>query len=50
MFLLDPLAECFDHNYLAEYGDPDTSLATAIIDLKNSPEQLWKNLRKSFQG
>lgn len=50
LFLLDPLAECFDHNYLTEYGYLDTSLATAIIDLKNSREQLWKNLRKSFQA
>ncbi len=50
LFVLDPLAEDFGYNYLTEYGYLDTSIATAIIDLKSSPEQLWKNLRKSFQA
>ena len=50
MFILDPLAERYDHNILMEYGYLDTSTSTAIIDLSLNTEDLWSNLRKSFKS
>lgn len=50
MLRLDPLSELYAHNVLVEYGYLDASINTYVINLANSPEKIWANLRKSFKS
>jgi hypothetical protein len=52
-FLIDPLCAIYEdehYNHLTPHGYIDNSIATQIINLKKSREELWLELRKSYKA
>lgn len=50
MLQLDPVVRHDSYNILTEYGYLDSSIQTAIIDLRSELKTLWSNLRKSYKS
>lgn len=51
-FYLDPLILAYKNkfNLLLEYGFIDSSTTDCLLNLTQSEQDLWKNLRKSYKG
>ncbi|MCK4782692.1 MAG: hypothetical protein KAV87_03000 [Desulfobacteraceae bacterium] len=50
LFMVDPLAERYNHNILLQFGFLEASGCTAIIDLSKDLKFLWSRLRKSYKS
>ena len=50
MFMHDPLSKNYQYNFLMKYGYLDTSINTSFVDLTQSFEKLWPNVRRGLKS